>query len=499
MIKQKDKIKNSILKTGIILAVLAVACMAMVGAGAADTHTHDGKTFDTAVDHNNIASFLASGGSGYLTEDITGNFTVNSSEAVQLCLNGHAIFGKNSNPVITVGPSCNLNLYNCKENGVIADGDAYYGGGICIGDGSTVTMKNGTITNCSATYGGGVYIGSGAQFTLENGTISNCTAGMSGAGVHGVNGTFTMKNGKITQCQSTGGNFNGGGVCLYETTFTMTGGSITYCGGQENIEGGGLYIYNQSTPQKTVTMSNGASISHCSAVNGGGVYLDEGILTMENGTSISNCSASNFGGGVFIENGTLSIKGGSITNCIADYGAAIFNSDGTIKTSSAQNNATVLGSSNDGENTASDESGGTVIITEGTVEGEVVNDSTMKIGGTAKVEDIYLKKGKKITLMDGGDKLTEGAKIGIRLEDPTDNRIFDGMHNPEFMKEFIRNKIIECKNPGKHFEIDDNGNIIIITDFDATPHRITVNSGSHGTGGSASPSVARAGITITLT
>ena len=241
------------------------------------------------------------------------------------------------------------------------------GGGVYVNDG-TFTIINGVIDNCSAvgekkaktSYGGGVYMKAGT-FNMNGGRISSCTAsgsknGGNGGGVYLAGGTFSMTDGVIGEnCEAVGGsssggyddenhytyNGNGGGVFV-KGSFTMSGGQITKC---TALIGGGVYV----DASGSFTM-NGGEISECNANqysasrggNGGGIYVDsrkekindqeviyKGTLNISSpGNSpaikISNCSSDKSGGGIFVNAySECTLTGVSITGCEADNGGGI--------------------------------------------------------------------------------------------------------------------------------------------------------------------------------
>ena len=101
---------------------------------------------------------------------------------------------------------------------------------------------------------------------------------------------------------------NGGAVAVTVGSFTLEGGLIRFCAASKN--GGAVYAGN-ADPEKGFQFNSG-NIQQCQAVNGGGVYLQDGALKMTGG-SISGCAASALGGGVCVAAGkTFHMSGGRI-------------------------------------------------------------------------------------------------------------------------------------------------------------------------------------------
>ena len=74
------------------------------------------------------------------------------------------------------------------------------GGGILVGDESTVTLKAGSISGNMARYGGGVLLkGTNAKFNLEGGSIANNLALKEGGGAYLYQGVMTVTGGEITE------------------------------------------------------------------------------------------------------------------------------------------------------------------------------------------------------------------------------------------------------------------------------------------------------------
>ena len=133
--------------------------------GTADVngHTHNTNTAWKAAD-----SLPNSAGSYYLTQSVSGGWTVPEGE-VNLCLNGQTINGK-----ITIGSGATLTLTDCIGSGRVQ---------------GEVTVNGGKFELYSGTITGGVQVGikgsayqTGSSFTMYGGEITGNKAGSGGGG-----------------------------------------------------------------------------------------------------------------------------------------------------------------------------------------------------------------------------------------------------------------------------------------------------------------------------
>ncbi len=281
----------------ILLSVIIAALLCLVGAfiltpkttaqaDEEEAHNHGAMTALSAYPTGGELNGEASAVSYYLTDDISGNITVKGE--VTLCLNGHTITGDGNGSVITVSNNANFTLCDCTSEGVITGGDAGFGGGVVINDGSQFIMNGGLITDNTAIRGGGVCVG------YNTGS-----------------GTFIMNGGKITDNNA---NF-GGGVCVMSNMFEMKGGEIS--GNTANNDGGGVWT-------QTTSKMSGGKIAGNQATNGGGVYISSYTFEMTGG-EISANTASNNGSGVCDCRSTFKMSGGEITgNNNAKNGGGVY-------------------------------------------------------------------------------------------------------------------------------------------------------------------------------
>ena len=297
-------------------------------------HTHSTNTEWTATD-----SLPDSAGSYYLTQPVSGDWTVPTGE-VNLCLNGQTINGK-----ITVGSGAKLTLTDCIDSGrvqgeVTVNGgkfELYSGtitGGVQVGmkgsayqTGSSFTMYGGAITG-NEDYGGVFLVGTTnhiapPSFTMHGGTISDNTAGASdggGGGVYvGEKCSFTMDGGTITGNTATNGNgggiyihFNAGTVSISNATITDNKASAT--GNTSYGHGGGIYS------ERGVTVKDVTITGNNSTFEGGGIY-GKGAITLTDATVTDNNQYDVYYGGVegTTSNSKLTVSGSVEAGYYANY------------------------------------------------------------------------------------------------------------------------------------------------------------------------------------
>jgi hypothetical protein len=200
----------------------------------------------------------------------TTNFRIFTMTAANSTLSGMTITGG-----LTTGTALN-------SNG---------GGGIRV-DGANVTVQDSVVTGNSASGpGGGIYVFFGTVgLTVRNCTISDNTAGTDAG----------------SQFRDGGGISIGfGGSLLVE--------SSTVSGNTSPTEGGGIYVYRNSSA--TWIVRNSTISGNTAAMGGGGIFVRSpdtggaGALVVQNTTIANNSAGAGLGGGGIGQIGT----GGSVT------------------------------------------------------------------------------------------------------------------------------------------------------------------------------------------
>lgn len=269
------------------------------------------------------------------------------------------------------------------------------GGGVhlaydsAIGKSSTFTLTGGSIIGCAAQIGGGVYVASGCTFVMATiSNIHNCIANNDGGGVinHGTfkmyggtisacttvafggggvcnKGTFIMSDGMIKGCTSPDGQYASGGGVRNSNQFTMTGGTI----GDPDNENDASHVYNTSSQETTLTISNNAKIN----------------------TDVTNVGILNADGGEIA---------GTMTNDTNRYGTGtITGSEGAAGSTEFHGKVTNTGT-----------------IRKGTFTNEVINESSGTINGGTFTGTVENKDG----TISGGDfsKATLNGMLVITFE-----------------------------------------------------------------------------------
>ena len=234
------------------------------------------------------------------------------------------------------------------------------GGGIWINP-TTATFTGGTISGNTVTNsdskGAGIYI-SGGTVTCKDTETYNCTATGNGGGIYQNNGTLNILGGVVHGTASNGGGIyqydsnakvyqyggavggtataNGGGVYKNNGTYTLgddTVDGVTYSGGNigRQISVQVQFVENNATKTRRDTFTS-------SAVNGGGVYQNQGTFNLNAGGSIGQkltnadtgevtytAMASGNGGGVYNSNATFNLTDASICGSASGNGGGVWN------------------------------------------------------------------------------------------------------------------------------------------------------------------------------
>lgn len=216
-------------------------------------------------------------------------------------------------------------IEHASSSTFIAHGGAIFVNGIFTMNGGTISNNSTYKLNVSydgqpayTGYGGGVYTNtSTATFTLNDGVISG-NRGASGGGVMvWVGSTFVMNGGSISNNFSCGDGTlgNGGAVYVQSATFDFNNGTLENNWAKRY---GGAININKSA---TLNLDGNCKIINNSANHGGGISQEDGdcAIKLDNdGIFISgNTARGGNGGGIFIEKGVLNFNKGTITNNIA--------------------------------------------------------------------------------------------------------------------------------------------------------------------------------------
>jgi hypothetical protein len=242
---------------------------------------------------------------------------------------------------ITGGASVTMNRL------VITGGATEAGGGLYIGEASTLTTRDATITSNTATGdGGGVFVYN-ATYNANTGTliVAN-TAALQGGGAFVSIGTInatgaTIEGNAASNC--------GGGVYVFSGTFNANAGVVIAYNASVNVngsegKGGGAWVgfFGTFNAFETTILGN---IANC----GGGVYVDvfgtfnASSVTIATNTALyeSQGEDAGGGGGVYVYDGTFTATDNTlIVSNIANScggGVYVFGEIGNVGTFNANN------------------------------------------------------------------------------------------------------------------------------------------------------------------
>ena len=286
-----------------ILGLLLAVCMMLsllptvvFAEGEAATEVGTAAELRSAIESGTAATVK-------LTADVTIDARLNVSRTVTVDLNGYVLsFDQtaDSDSIFRVsGENNTLTLRDSRPEATHNDAALPLGGVITGGRGNT--YFTGSYTQH---WGGGIYLDS-AAFVLESGTIYDCgfhgdashSVALFGGGIYSVGGHVEIHGGAIRSCVLNGDVAGtGGGIYLdRESSFEMTDGVIADCAASG--AGGGIYSV---CPAIQIT---GGRIENCTAgANGGGVNVSDWKATGKHAilnATISGCTAKN-GGGIYL-------------------------------------------------------------------------------------------------------------------------------------------------------------------------------------------------------
>ena len=271
-------------------------------------------------DSNGHVTWPTGGNPYYLTGDVvlTETWVVKMTNTpITLCLNGHSITMKGSDPAIEVdgtstGINASLVITDCTGTGTITHAEGKTGPAVKVCGFGRFTMYGGTITgNHVNGNGGGVYVeGTNGSFTMYGGSITKNSATGSGGGVYvdGTNSSFTMYGGTITNNSATG---SGGGVYVGSENqkYVWVGGNAQIAGNtaDSKIDSGiyfssstsssssyktKLYVKNKLITDARIVIDNTNPESYITSDSDGNYALANGVLTAPSHKSHHLCGSS---------------------------------------------------------------------------------------------------------------------------------------------------------------------------------------------------------------
>ncbi len=145
---------------------------------------------------------------------------------------------------------------------------ATYGGGVYVSEGE-VWLKGGSVEYNTATDGGGAYVTGGKMYMLDGSLAGNDATG-NGGGAY-VAGDFRMQGGTIGGEGGENHALNGGGVYVNEGNVTIVYGEITH--NRADKDGGGFLVSAADNSVKVRMLSGSLSFNQAKA-NGGGMAVE---------------------------------------------------------------------------------------------------------------------------------------------------------------------------------------------------------------------------------
>jgi parallel beta-helix repeat protein len=209
-------------------------------------------------------------------------------------------------------PLAAMTINNNQPQGVTVNGNNSFRI-LTLVDSAVVIINNLTISNgfSNGEVGGGIYMGNSSTLTLNGSTVSDNTASGNGGGVYMSNSATLF---------------------LANTTITRNVGS----------NGGGIYIHNSGTLNINTSTVNANSTA--AGGNGGGIFNGtSGTINATSSTIDSNTAEGGNGGGIY-NTATITFTNNTITDNNADSGGGIYNNF----TATLENNLVALNTASDG-------------------------------------------------------------------------------------------------------------------------------------------------------
>lgn len=211
------------------------------------------------------------------------------------------------------------------------------GGGISADDNADVVIDYVDVVSNQAWVGGGIYIGSGTTITATNQSwiASNIATG-GGGGVFISGGTFIAEESSGIELNSS---IDGGGIFILYGEATLDGSYVDDNDATStDSNGGGIFAVGTST----VTLSNLSVISNNYAYYGAGIYADDSTVNVNIGLFLNN-DADVDGGGIYLTNSAIlqgdSLRIGSEDTILGNHalnGAGIYAITSTIDIAGSQ-------------------------------------------------------------------------------------------------------------------------------------------------------------------
>jgi Ca2+-binding RTX toxin-like protein len=296
------------------------------GTVTASTLAGDINSIDSVITVSNAATFSNQPGFLIIVDDEQMKVeAINGAVfTVTRAVNGTIVTDHSDGPTVTV---VDLLFDNVTATTNTAD----FGAAV-FNDGGNFVLLNGTFTsNAATTDGGGIYNDRTAKLSVVGARLDSNTAGRDGGGIYNNDNATALISSTTVNVNSAGR--NGGG--LFNEIVANANVVRSQFSGNSAIDGGG--IYNEDG---LVDITDSSLIANFASNAGGGLNATASATTTVVEALISG-NMSGAAGGAFANDGTLSISNTTVTNNTTDGdGAALANSNAvTIDMVVLSNNA----------------------------------------------------------------------------------------------------------------------------------------------------------------
>jgi hypothetical protein len=300
-----------------------------------------------------------------------------------------------------------LNGYTLNRNRAAAETDGCV---FKVGSGASLTIINGTITGgWNSGSGGGIY--SEGDLTLNGVVVVNnkCTA--TGGGIYCKTGRFNMTGGGIIRNQTTvNGSAAGGGGIYADLVAAFEMNNVTVTENSTISKGGGIRLHINTADTYYInncTITKNTSSVH-SESKGGGIYFDssdgKGSLNVSGGLICVN-TVSTEGGGVYVNQGIVSIQNCDLLGNVVSIGIG-----GAVSVHGNNKNKIIIDGCGINGNSSKNQGGGVYVGDGATIE---IQGELRIIGNESKdteSNNLYLAKSDGVITVVGS---LPGAVIGV--------------------------------------------------------------------------------------
>ena len=302
----------------------------------------------------------------------------------------------------------NLNGYTLNRNRTAETADGCV---IKVESGASLKIINGTITGgWNNGSGGGIY--SEGNLTLDTVVVFNNKCKATGGGIYCKDGSFNMTGGGIIHNETThdGSGGAGGGGIYADLVAAFEMNNVTVTENSTISKGGGIRLRINTTD--TYYINNCTITKNKSSVHkeskGGGVYFDssdgKGSLNVSGGLICVN-TVSEEGGGVYVNQGIVSIQNCDLLGNVVSIGIG-----GAVSVHGNNKNKIIIDGCGINGNSSKNQGGGVYVGDGATIE---IQGELRIIGNESKdteSNNLYLAKSDEVITVVGS---LPGAVIGV--------------------------------------------------------------------------------------